>query len=154
MEPVNKREIYKSFEFGGRKWRIGKFDAMTGSYVAYKLMAEVLPMGIGQMAGIPKPTNGKTMSKVDFMDLQRDCLLVCAEALPAGPTPIMNANGTFGVVGLEHDAPTVLALTVQALAWNLTSFFDESLLDSLFGAMQNLFPHVAKTSTNGSTPQS
>lgn len=154
MEPVKKRELYKNFEYGGRSWRIGKLDAMTGSYFAYKLMAEVLPMGIGQQAGIPAPANAKTMSKADFFDLQRDCLSVVYEMLPAGLTPVIDEKGNYGVVGLEHDAPTVLALTVQALSWNLLSFFDEKLLASLFEALRNFFPLIAPTSTSGSTPQS
>jgi hypothetical protein len=142
---MSKREIYKIFEFGGRKWRIGKFDAMTGSYIAYKLMAEVLPMGLGQQAGIPAPSGGRVMSKADFLELQKDCLSVCAEMLPAGPTPVLNEDGTFGVLDLEHDAPTVLALTVQALAWNLSSFFDESLLTSLSETISNIFRPAAQT---------
>jgi hypothetical protein len=142
---MSKREIYKIFEFGGRKWRIGKFDAMTGSYIAYKLMAEVLPMGLGQQAGIPAPSGGRVMSKADFLELQKNCLSVCAEMLPAGPTPVLNEDGTFGVLDLEHDAPTVLALTVQALAWNLSSFFDESLLTSLSETISNIFRPAAQT---------
>ncbi|MHB9057144.1 MAG: phage tail assembly chaperone [Paludibacteraceae bacterium] len=142
---MNKRDLYKDFEFGGRNWRIGKFDAMTGSYIAYKLMAELLPMGIGQQAGIPVSSSAKPMSKADFMELQRDCLLVCEEMLPAGPAPVIDKSGNFGVVGLEHDVKIVMALTIQVLVWNITSFFDESLLTSLSGAMSSLFQLNAKT---------
>lgn len=85
------------------------------------------------------------MSKADFLELQKDCLSVCAEMLPAGPTPVLNEDGTFGVLDLEHDAPTVLALTVQALAWNLSSFFDESLLTSLSETISNIFRPAAQT---------
>lgn len=152
---MNKREIYKQWEFVGRKWRIGKFDAMTGSYIAYKLMAELVPMvpGLDQMLGVPLPPSGKTMSKADFFELQRDCLLVCAEILPAGPAPVMSEGGTFGVQGLEHDAKTVLALTVQVLVWNVRDFFDESLLSSMSEAISNIFRPDVKTSTSTSSPQ-
>jgi hypothetical protein len=150
---MNKREIYKQWEFGGRNWRIGKFDAMTGSYIAYKLMAEILPMGLGGKIGIPVPKNGTAMSKTDFMDLQKDCLSVCSELLPAGPAPVMDENGNFGVQGLEYDAKTVLALTIQALVWNVRDFFDESLLSSMSEAMSIISPPAAKTSTSTSTPQ-
>lgn len=150
---MNRRETYKTWEFGGRNWRIGKFDAMTGSYIAYKLMAEILPMGLGGQIGIPAPKNGTAMSKTDFMELQKDCLSVCAELLPAGPAPVMDENGNFGVQSLDHDAKTVLALTIQALVWNVTSFFDESLLNSMSEAMSNIFRPDVKTSTSTSTPQ-
>lgn len=151
---MEKRETSKVFDFGDRKWRIGKFDAFTGSYIAYKLMAEVLPMGLAQQVDIPLPPgDAKPMSKADFFDLQRDCLGVCAELLDSGPTPVLNEQGNFGVIGLEHDAPTVLALTVQVLVFNVASFFDERLLTLLSGAMSNLKLPTAPTSTSMSTPQ-
>ncbi|GAB6170548.1 hypothetical protein JCM15765_03930 [Paradesulfitobacterium aromaticivorans] len=128
---MDKRELSKLFEFKERKFRIGKFDAMTGSYIAYKLMAEVLPMGIGAKLGFSAPTGSPTMSKQDFMDLQKDCLGVCAELLPAGPTPVLNENGSWGVMDIENNAPLVMALTIQALMWNVSDFFTEDLLASL-----------------------
>jgi len=151
---MKKRELYKVFEFEGRKWRIGKFDAMTGSYIAYRLMTEALPMGIGQMAGIPSPPGGKVINKQDFMELQRDCLSVCEELLPAGPTPVLNSNGTFGVIDLDNDAKTVFMLMVQTLMWNIADFFDENLLASLSEAISTIFQQDAKTSMNSSMPQS
>ncbi|HBC94297.1 MAG TPA: hypothetical protein DCZ10_15720 [Pelotomaculum sp.] len=153
---MNKREIYKPFEFEGRKWRIGKFDAMTGSYIAYKLMAEMLPMGLNAAVGIPAPGSPEAqnlslapaqtavMSKADFFELQRDCLSVVAEMLPAGPAPVLLENGQFGVDDLEHDARTVLALTIQVLSWNVSSFFDAALLGSLADSISNIFRPNAK----------
>jgi len=134
---MNKRILYKTFEFEDRKWRIGKFDAMTGSYIAYKLMAEAVPFGLAAKLDIPVNKDAKTMSKTDFIDLQKDCLLVCSEFLPAGPIPVLNENGTFGVEGLENDAKTVLA-------FNVSDFFTESLLTSLVEAMQGIFRLDAK----------
>lgn len=139
---MDKRETYKDVDFNDRKWRINKFDAMTGSYIAYKLMAEALPMGLSSQIGIPEKANksNKLMSKEDFFDLQKDCLKVCAEVLPAGPAPVIVDNGNWGVMGIENDTKTVLFLTVQALIWNVTGFFDESLLTSIAGAMSSIVP--------------
>jgi hypothetical protein len=149
-----KREEFKTWEFEGRRWRIGKFDPMTGSYIVYKLMSELLPMGIGQQAGIPAPPAGSSsMSKVDFFDMQRDCLSVVAEILPAGVAPVMTPNG-FGVQDLDHDAPTVLAMTIQVLIWNAKDFFTESLLSSFQEEFKSLFPPSMLTSIPGFTPQS
>jgi hypothetical protein len=149
-----KRETQKDFEFEGRHWIINKFDAMTGSYVAYRLMAEVLPMGIAAKVGIPMPMGGKIMSKTDFFELQRDCLMACAENLSAGHIPVMNEEGNFGVVGLENDAKTVMILTIQVLTWNMADFFDEKLWTSLVQSFQGLKLPTAPTSMNTSSPQS
>jgi len=141
---MNKRVLFKTFELDGRKWRIGKFNAMVGSYIAYKLMAEVMPLGIAQQAGIPVPAGGKSMSKADFIELQKDCLSCCYEFLPAGPAPVINENGTFGVEDLENNVKVVMALTIQALIFNVSDFFTENLLSSLADSMKTLIPPVAK----------
>lgn len=141
---MDKRELYKTFDFEERKWRIGKFDAMTGSYIAYKLMGEMLPMGL-KIDGVPAAPNGSpVMSKSDFVDLQKDCLKVCAELLPAGPADVMNENGSWGVEGIENNAKLALTLTVQALVWNIADFFDANLLQSLAAGISDLKQPTAK----------
>lgn len=150
---MQKRETHKRFDFNGRSWSIGKFDPMTGSYIAYKLMSELVPMipGLHDQLGVPIPQGAQSMSKADFLEMQKDCLGVCSELLPAGPAPVINSNGTYGVQ--DFDMKTALALTIQALVWNLQDFFDESLWSSLFEGLQSIFPLGAKTLTNSSTPQ-
>ena len=150
---MEKREIYKQVEIGERSFRIGKFDAVTGSYIAWKLMGEILPMGI-KVEGIPSAPGGSpVMTKADFMDLQRDCLYVCAELLPAGPADVLNKNGSWGVEDMENNAKLALALTIHALTWNIVDFFDENLLQSLVKGFSNLLPPIVKMSTNTSLPQ-
>lgn len=134
---MQKRETSKQVEMDDRKWIIGRFDPMTGTYVAYKLMSEFIPMipGIGAALGAALPgSGGKTMSKADFLDLQRDCLSVCSEVLPAGNAPVINQNGTWGVQ--NFDVKLCLGLIVQVLIFNLADFFDDSLWSALAGAMQ------------------
>lgn len=140
---MDKRELYKVFTFEDRQWRIGKFPAKTGSYIAYKLMGEILPMGIN-IEGVSAPAGSPTMSKADFYDLQDDCLKVCAELLPAGPAPVMNGDGTWGVEGIENNAKLALTLTIQALTWNIADFFDADLLQALAAGFTNLIPSTAK----------
>lgn len=142
---MDKRETSKIVEIDGRKFRVNKFDAMTGSYIAYKLMGEMLPMGIGDKVGVTTPKGSQIMSKTDFIELQKDCLKVCYEVLPAGDAPILDANERWGVADLEKDAKTVLALTVHTLIFNVSSFFDASLLSSMAEAMSTIFPLTAKT---------
>lgn len=142
---MDKRETYRSFEFGGRHWRIGKFDALTGSYIAYKLMGETLPAFI-QVPGVPgAPQGSPVMSKKEFVDLQKDCLAVCAELLDSGPANVINENGSWGVEDIENDTKLALALTVNALTWNMTDFFDVNLLQALVTGIPGLKSPNAKT---------
>lgn len=134
---MNKREIYKTVKIDDREFRIGKFDAMSGSYIAYKLMGEMLPMGL-KVDGVSAPSGSKVMEKKDFIDLQKDCLMICEEVFERTNAPIMNANGSWGVEDLENNSKVVLALTIQALVWNISDFFTEDLLTSLTGSMQDL----------------
>jgi hypothetical protein len=45
---IEKRPNFKDVKVNGRNFRVKKFDALTGSYIAYRLMAEALPMGVGK----------------------------------------------------------------------------------------------------------
>lgn len=141
---MEKRINEKVVEFGGRKWKIKKFDAMTGSYIAYNLLAESLPFGMDSGIGAPTSGSKKRMSKEEFRELQTDCLKVCFEVLPAGDSPVLLENGNFGVFDLETDTKAVLFLTFQCLVFNISGFFDESLSSSLVGAMSDIFPLNAK----------
>lgn len=143
MDEIKKRETYKDVKIGDRNFRIEKFDAYTGSYIAYKLMSEALPMGLGNQLGLPD-TQKVSMSKKDFMELQKDCLGVCYEHLPAGITPVLNDNGSFAVNGLEKDPKTVIVLTIHALLFNVSSFFDENLLDSIAKGLSLISQQDAK----------
>lgn len=144
---MDKRREFKNFEFEGRKFGIGRFDPMTGSYIAYKLMDEVIPM-LGNLhadLGVPAPTSGKSMSKADFFELQTDCLKVCRELLPAGPADVIDKAGNYGIQ--DFTPKLAIALTFQALVWNMMDFFDENLLNSLGEAMSGLISFLPKPQT-------
>jgi hypothetical protein len=153
---MNKRENFKIVEIAGRKWRIEKFDAMTGSYIAYQLMSQMLPGGIDQQvtggeAAAIAPKNRPLMSKKEFANLQLDCLNVCYELLPAGKTPVIGENGAWGVIGIEDDTITVMALTIHALIFNIAGFFDGNALKELAGSFAGMTLFNAPTSTSGPT---
>jgi hypothetical protein len=128
---MDKRELYREFELIGRKWRIGKWDARTGSYWAHKFLTEAPPASVTRELANSGPFGTKAMSKPDFFDLQNDCLAVCEEKLAAGWTHIVNDDGNFAVPDLENDGGSVLMFTIQSIDWNLNRFFDESALASL-----------------------
>jgi hypothetical protein len=150
MEKVEKRETFKIVEMGERKFRIEKFDALTGSYLAYQLLNLALPPMLGGLlakSGIPVGgggSQGRIMSKQEFLDFQKDCLAACFEVLPAGNMPVITENG-FGVIGLEQDLSTVVMLTVHVLLFNVQSFFEEGPWAGLLAEMSSISPPDAPT---------
>jgi len=138
---------YKDVEVAGRKFRIKKFSARVGSFMILKLTTILAPLfssfkvdpnvkspedieiGDINITGIMNQLTN--ISEKDFNYIQEQALRVCFEHLPAGLSPVLNENGTFGVEDLEDNTAAVMALTVHALAFNLTSFFQESGLQGL-----------------------
>ena len=66
-------------------------------------------------------SSNKMMGKQEFLDLQRDILSVCFEKLPAGETPVVRENGTYGIS--DFTASIALQLLIGSIAFNLTDFF-------------------------------
>lgn len=138
----------KEVEIKGRKFSIRKFDARTGSFMLIKVAGLLAPM-FKSIAKDVKVEDFKmsdvdisgalsvlsTLSEKDFRYIQEKCLQVCYELLPAGPTKVLNDNGSFGVIGLEEDTMSVMSLTVHALIYNVSGFFSESPLGSMVGAI-------------------
>ena len=129
---------YKDVEVKGRKWRVGQFDAETGSLVVKKLLP-VIAGFLGEenleldIKSIIKAIT--SLSDSDFVYMQRACLKVTTEAKGQHYIPVLNENGSFGVIGIETDTATVLALTAHALVFNVSSFFDGSPLASIVEGM-------------------
>lgn len=138
----------KDIEISGVHYRIGQFTAQVGSWILMQVLQKVLPSFAGpveeQLGNLPP--NRATMSEEDFYRIQNHCLAICCryEESPTGrvPMPLM-ASGVFAIKELEYDLPTVMALTIQALFFNLTPFFAEgglSSLSSLQGLSQSPSP--------------
>lgn len=123
---VKKRETKKELEIDGRTFVIYKFDPLLGNYVALQVLSLTLPFGIsdkindavGMKVG---NSSNKMMGKQEFLDLQRDILSVCFEKLPAGETPVVRENGTYGIS--DFTASIALQLLIGSIAFNLTDFF-------------------------------
>lgn len=151
---MKKRETRKTVEIQGRKFEIRAFDAYTGSYIAFTLMERILPMGMGnrvtaalQNEGVNSlPTQGRTlMSKAEFIAFQRDCLSAVSEVLPARNAPVLNANGTWGVENIGDNAALVLLLTIHALVFNISGFFEGNTLKDLTDSLRDLSPANTQT---------
>lgn len=150
MNPV---ENYKDVEINGRKFRIKKFDARTGSFMLFKVTGLLAPLfkniDLGKLKDVKSVSDVNVealnisgviselgnLSEKDFNYIQDKCLQACGEMLPAGFTPVLHSNGSFGVTGLEEDTVTVLALTAHALIFNVKGFFLGSPLASILGGI-------------------
>lgn len=146
---VKKREAFKDIDLGGRKWRVGRFDAMTGSYITMLVLMQMLPMGMDEQVGIGSVSKGRSlMDKKTFFDVQADCLKICSELQQVGdsvaPIPVMLDDGRWGVGGIEDDMPTILALTIQTLIFNISDFFQEGALNDLTKTFSGLSQSNAK----------
>lgn len=152
---MTKHEPYKIVELAERKWRIGRFDALTGSYIAFTVMTKMLPM-IAELMGGKSETpdvnslaagmmaSKASLSREEFLALQKDCLGVVSELQSVAgidaPVPVL-LNGKWGVADLEYDVSTVMALTVHTLFFNISSFFDGNALKGMMEGLkdQSLF---------------
>jgi len=144
-----KREKYKEIELSGRRWRIGRFDALTGSYISTLLVMQLLPMGLGNALGLENVSGGKNlMSKETFIDVQKDCLKIVSELKLVGdvvmPLPVMLEDGRWGIGEIEDDAPTVMGLTIQVLMFNISDFFEEGALNDLLDKFSGMSQFSAK----------
>lgn len=142
-----KREMFKEVEVSGRKFKIGKLDALTGSYITTLVLMQMLPFGDAQITGEARK-NTSLMSKDTFFDVQMDCLKVVTELKDIGgnmaPLPVMLSDGRWGVEGLDTDTMTVLTLTLHALIFNIADFFQGDVLDNLIKPISDLSPFNAK----------
>lgn len=148
MQP---RMSYKDVEVNGRKFRIKKFPARTGSFVLIKLTTILAPILVSIKPNLKAETVDDieigdidltgilehlgNISEKDFSYIQDQALRVCYELLPSGLAPVLNQNGSFGVTDIEDDTAAVMELTIHALGFNLTSFFQGSGLSGLVGGL-------------------
>jgi len=152
---MTKRQTEKIVKLRGRTFKIRKFDAFTGSYIAYMLLEKFMPGGMEEKAGLnDMPAGRAPMSRQEFKALQIDCLSVVSEQLPAGDRPMFNANGTWGLMDVENDTFLVLLLTIHSLAFNIAGFFDGAELKELKMSLADILPARMQTSTDMSMPLS
>lgn len=115
----------KIIEVNGRKYKLSKMDARTGSYVAFKLAVIIAPAikegnlenAFGQISSLPRN---------EFDELQTLLLGTVAEIKTVDgqdlPMALMR-NGSFINEELQFDVSSVMQLTVQAAMFNVGDFF-------------------------------
>lgn len=166
-----KRESFKFVTIDDRKWKIGKFDALTGGYIATKMVSKLVNVVTGIISGELKTTSDQdkaimaiqlareigSLSKREFIEIQAECLHVIREITVVNNIEVENLvrrdDGSWGVSNMEDDALLVMALITHVLVFNLANFFDVNRLKALKEGFADLNLSDAQTSTNSSTPQ-
>jgi len=148
MPKIN--EALKEVVINNRRFHIGKMTAKTGSWLLYKLMAElrkIMQPGDGDTPSAPivemtdeqKKEVAEDMTRVSvtvmlqnidrdlFDKVQQHALEVCSEFKMVGEEevllPVLMANGNFSNPDLRYDIQTISNLTSQSLMANLSPFF-------------------------------
>lgn len=132
IENIKKRETAKLVDIDDRTFRISKFDPLLGNYILLQLVQFILPFGLSEKIGVPDAltsnVNQSVMNKAQFLELQRDILSVCEEVLPAGETPVVREDGTYGIIGFT--STIAIRLLIASITFNFSDFFDVSGLTS------------------------
>lgn len=133
----------KIVEVDGGKYRLGKLDARSASYLAFKLAAIIAPV-LGKKKGatsveevanaIPNiPRN--EFDEMQTMLLKTVCSLKEANGIDM-PIPVIKEDGSFVDEDLAYEPVTVMKLTVQALVFNVGSFFSGAGLTQAMSALK------------------
>lgn len=149
-------ENYKDIEINDRKFRLNKLNARTGTFMLIKLtktLAAVMSnIDIDKLDSDDLSIKDLNLTKVlepifdlseeEFSYIQDNCLKTVEELLPAGPQPILDNNGQWGVLNIEFDMALVMNLTLQSLWFNLQGFFAgmpfSSIMNNLNSSLQDM----------------
>ena len=147
------RETSRIVEIGERRWRLGKFDALTGSYIAVKLLSRLSSIVAGVASGQIKDqaviamtvaNEIGSMPKDEFTEIQAESLHVVKEIIVVSDkevdTPVHLPDGRWGVGEIEDDALLVMTLVTHVLVFNLVGFFDVDALKEAKDSFQGLIP--------------
>lgn len=123
----------KVIEAGGVKYRLGKMDARSASYLAMKAAAVIAPAlstikSMNKQDAITAAANAlPSMPREEFDEIQTMLLRTVVKLVETNgvdmPVPVIKADGSFTDEDLFYDAPTVMQLSVQALMFNIGDFF-------------------------------
>ena len=153
------RELYKDILLGENHYRVGKMTARDGSWVAMQFASYVLPSAAQSAAGMvganlpSMPNRSRTMTEAEFHNIQDHCLAVCTRKRvePTGVEvfyPLIHDSGRWNFPDLETDVVSIMVLTLQALWFNVSPFFENGALQQLTAAITMLPTTAAATAQN------
>ena len=108
----------KVIEAGGAKYRLGKMDARSASYLAMKAAADAIKAAANALPSMPR----EEFDEIQTMLLRTVVKLVETNGVDM-PVPVIKADGSFTDEDLCYDAVTVMQLSAQALMFNIGDFF-------------------------------
>lgn len=159
------RETSRIVTISGRRWKVGKFDALTGSYIALKMLSKLSHIAVGVFSGnltdkaviaMSIANEVGSLTKTEFVEIQGECLHVIKELKEVGgkdiENPIRLPDGRWGVEGMEDDALLVMTLVSHSLLFNLSGFFSAAALRDSKESFNGLIPFNMPTSTDTPTP--
>lgn len=129
MELKKKTE---DIEVNGKKYRLQKMDARTGSYLAAKLAVFAVPL-MNKEQKVNAEDFGKLLSAMDFKEfseLQNTVLRTVLKIVetPTGdelPEMLLDKFNEITDEELAYDTASLIQLTVRALIFNIGGFFGE-----------------------------
>lgn len=118
----------KILEVKGKKFRLGKLDARTASYLCLKAAAIVAPaFGNGSVSTDSLAKVLPTIPRAEFDEMQNTLLGTVVELNDVDgqliPEPILRDDGSFAKEEYAYDVTLVLTLTASALMFNIGDFF-------------------------------
>lgn len=123
----------KVIEAGGAKYRLGKLDARSASYLAMKAAAVIAPSlstikSMTKQEAITAAANAlPSMPRAEFDEIQTMLLRTVVKLVETNgvdmPVPVIKEDGSFTDEDLCYDAATVMQLSVKALMFNIGDFF-------------------------------
>ena len=132
----------KQVTIGPAEYQIAQMTAGDGSWILSQVLTKLLPVmvqgALDQMAGAKLPAGRALLSEEEFHNIQGHCLAVCRRIEKGIPMPVFVRPNTWAVKELEYDLLTVMALTIHALTFNLTPFFEEGGLSQLLALLPGL----------------
>ena len=163
------RIISKTIEVEGRTFVVNKYPAIDGLKIAKVLLAKILPVFQTFIPLVKESQKGNlsaekvlsnlgdylsldtiagTLDKIapsDFDYIMQQSLMNVHEKLPAGNAKVLNPDGTYGVIDVEHDPLLVLRLVCESVMWGIGDFFDGERLTSLMSPLSSSLPRQAQT---------
>jgi hypothetical protein len=131
-------DLSTDVEIAGVKYQIGRFKARDGSWILAQILTKMLPTMIeGALAksGAKLAADCSNLSEEEFSSIQGHALAVCWRYENGAPMPVFVLPNTWAVKELEYDLVTVMMLTIHALVFNLSSFFEGDGLNKILGSI-------------------
>ncbi len=136
---------FKDVTIGDNQYRIGQLKAADGGWIfstfvkRYRAYKEAQPENEAQVEIVAAPVDPEVgfavtaaflveqLGRSELAEVQALCLGVCGryDSRLGSPIakPILFADGRYAIPDLEFDAPAVLELTKQCIAFNIAHFF-------------------------------